>query len=136
MREIWNVTQCAFAAMGGAVGSVLGGWDGFLYALILFVVTDYISGVFLAINDGKLSSSVGFRGIAKKVLLFCLVAVANGIDEYVLRTGEVLRTAVIFFYISNEGISILENATALGLPVPDKMKKVLEQISSEEGDND
>ena len=136
MREIWNVTQCAFAAMGGAVGSVLGGWDGFLYALILFVVTDYISGVFLAINDGKLSSSVGFRGIAKKVLLFCLVSVANGIDEYVLRTGEVLRTAVIFFYISNEGISILENATALGLPVPDKMKKVLEQISSEEGDND
>ncbi len=132
MKEIWTTARCAFAAMGGAVGSVLGGWDGFLYALILFVVTDYVSGVFLAINEGKLSSAVGFKGIEKKVFLFFLVAVANCIDEYVLMTGDVLRTAVIFFYISNEGISILENATALGLPVPEKMKKVLEQINSKE----
>ncbi len=134
MKELWNVAQCAFAAMGGAIGSVLGGFDGFLYALILFVVIDYVSGIFVAVSNGILSSSVGFRGIAKKVLLFFLVAVSTSIDRHVLQTGEVVRTAVIFFYLSNEGVSILENATRLGLPVPEKLKKVLEQIK--EGNDD
>ncbi len=136
MKELWNVTQCAIAAMGGAIGSVLGGWDGFLYALILFVVIDYVSGVFVAVSKGELSSEVGFRGIAKKVLLFFLVAVANSIDRHVLQTGEVVRTAVIFFYLSNEGVSILENATALGLPVPAKLRKVLEQIKEDTDDGE
>ena len=134
MKELWNVAQCTFAAMGGAIGSVLGGWDGFLYALILFVVIDYVSGIFVAVSNGALSSGVGFRGIAKKVLLFFLVAVSTSIDRHVLQTGEVVRTAVIFFYLSNEGVSILENATRLGLPVPEKLKKVLEQIK--EGNDD
>ena len=134
MKELWNVTQCTFAAMGDAIGSVLGGWDGFLYALILFVVIDYVSGIFVAVSNGALSSGVGFRGIAKKVLLFFLVAVSTSIDRHVLQTGEVVRTAVIFFYLSNEGVSILENATRLGLPVPEKLKKVLEQIK--EGNDD
>ncbi len=134
MKELWNVAQCTFAAMGGAIGSVLGGWDGFLYALILFVVIDYVSGIFVAVSNGVLSSGVGFRGIAKKVLLFFLVAVSTSIDRHVLQTGEVVRTAVIFFYLSNEGVSILENATRLGLPVPEKLKKVLEQIK--EGNDD
>ena len=131
MKEIFNGV---FSAFGGAIGSVLGGFDGFLYALILFVVVDYITGVFVAIDKKTLSSATGFRGIAKKVIIFCLVAVANSIDLYVIGTGCVIRTAVIFFYLSNEGISILENTAALGLPVPKKLKKVLEQIKEEADD--
>ena len=131
MKEIGNGV---FAAFGGAIGAVLGGFDGFLYALILFVVVDYITGVYVAIDKKTLSSATGFRGIAKKVIIFCLVAVANSIDLYVIGTGCVIRTAVIFFYLSNEGISILENTAALGLPVPKKLKKVLEQIKEEADD--
>ena len=128
MKSFVEVMQYVFAAMGGALGAVLGGWDGFLYALILFVVVDYLTGVLVAILQKKLSSEVGFHGIAKKVAIFCLVAIAHVIDAYVIQNGSVVRTAVIFFYISNEGISILENASALGLPVPKKLQDVLEQI--------
>ena len=99
-----------------------------LYALIAFVVIDYITGVMCAINDKTLSSEVGFRGICRKVLIFLLVGIANILDVQVIGTGSVLRTAVIFFYISNEGVSLLENAAHLGLPVPEKIKTVLEQL--------
>ena len=132
MREIWNVLQCAFAALGGALGAVMGGFDGFLYALIVFVVIDYLTGVFVAIAQKKVSSEVGFKGIAKKVVIFFLVTVAHMIDAYMIKNGSVVRTAVIFFYLSNEGISILENASALGLPVPQKLQDVLEQLKKEE----
>ena len=81
-----------------------------------------------AIADKKLSSEVGFKGICRKILIFLLVGIANVLDAEVLKTGSVLRTAVIFFYLSNEGISLLENAGHLGLPIPEKMKKVLEQL--------
>lgn len=110
MRSVIDVMQMAFAAMGGAIGAVLGGWDGFLYALVLFVVVDYISGVFIGCSRKELSSEIGFRGIA--------------------------RRAVIFFYLSNEGISILENAAALGLPVPKKLRDVLEQFRDDESETD
>ena len=128
MKEFWNVIQMVFTGVGGWLGYFLGGYDGLLYALIVFMVVDYITGVMCAINDKKLSSSVGFKGICRKVLIFLLVGIANVLDVQVIGTGSVLRTAVIFFYISNEGISLLENAGHLGLPIPEKIKVVLEQL--------
>ena len=95
---------------------------------MVFAVVDYITGVLCAINDQNLSSEVGFRGICRKVLIFFLVGVANILDVQVIGTGSVLRTAIIFFYLSNEGVSLLENAAHLGLPVPQKLKDVLEQL--------
>lgn len=128
MKEFWNTIQLAFAAVGGGLGYFLGGCDGLLYALLAFVVIDYITGVMCAIADKTLSSEVGFKGICRKVLIFLLVGIANVLDVQVIGTGSVLRTAVIFFYISNEGVSLLENAAHLGLPVPEKIKIVLEQL--------
>ena len=128
MKEFWNSIQLAFAAVGGWLGYFLGGCDGLLYALLAFVVIDYITGVMYAIADKNLSSEVGFKGICRKVLIFLLVGIANVLDVQVIGTGSVLRTAVIFFYISNEGVSLLENAAHLGLPVPEKIKTVLEQL--------
>ena len=128
MKEFWNTIQLAFAAVGGWLGYFLGGCDGLLYALLAFVVIAYITGVMYAIADKNLSSEVGFKGICRKVLIFLLVGIANVLDVQVIGTGSVLRTAVIFFYISNEGVSLLENAAHLGLPVPEKIKTVLEQL--------
>ena len=128
MKEIWNTVQLVLTAIGGWLGWFLGGCDGLLYALIAFVVLDYITGIMCAVIDKKLSSEVGFRGIFKKVLIFALVGVANILDVNVIGTGSVLRTAIIFFYISNEGVSVLENAGHLGLPIPEKLKTVLEQL--------
>ena len=128
MKEIWNWIQVAIAATGGWLGYFLGGWDGFLYALLAFVVIDYITGLMYAMLDKKLSSEVGFRGIFKKVLIFSLVAIGHIIDKSVIGDGYVIRTAVIFFYCSNEGVSMLENAGHLGLPIPAKLKDILEQL--------
>ena len=128
MKEFWNTIQFIFTAVGGWLGYFLGGCDGLLYALIAFVVIDYITGVMCAVIDRKLSSAVGFKGIFRKVLIFLLVGIANIIDVQVVGTGAVLRTAVIFFYISNEGVSLLENAGHLGLPIPERVKTVLEQL--------
>lgn len=136
MKEFWNTIQLIFAGIGGWLGWFLGGCDGLLYALLAFVVIDYITGVMCAIADKNLSSEVGFKGICRKVLIFLLVGIANILDVQVVGAGSVLRTAVVFFYISNEGISLLENAGHLGLPIPEKMKSVLEQLHdrSEKGD--
>ena len=128
MKEFWSMVQLVFTGIGGWLGYFLGGCDGLILALLLFVSVDYITGVMCAIADRKLSSEVGFKGICRKVLIFLLVGIANILDVNVIGTGSVLRTAVIFFYISNEGVSILENAAHLGLPVPNKMKAVLEQL--------
>ena len=128
MKEFWNTIQLIFSAIGGWLGYFLGGCDGLLYALIAFVVIDYITGVMCAIINRELSSAVGFKGIFRKVLIFLLVGIANIIDVQVIGIGAVLRTAVIFFYISNEGVSLLENAGHLGLPIPEKIKTVLEQL--------
>lgn len=134
MKDVANMMQFIFAALGGAIGAVMGGFDGFLYALIVFVGVDYITGVMAGILNKELSSRIGFRGIFKKIVIFCLVAVAHIIDTYVIGNGSVLRTAVIFFYLSNEGISILENAAHVGLPIPKKLKSVLEQIKEADED--
>ena len=128
MKEFWNTIQMVIAGIGGWLGYFLGGCDGLLFALMAFVVIDYITGVMCAINDRKLSSEVGFRGICRKVLIFLLVGIGHIVDAQVIGTGSVLRTAVIFFYLSNEGVSLIENAAHLGLPVPDKLKAVLEQL--------
>ena len=140
MKEFWNVIQFIISAIGGWLGWFLGGCDGLLYALIAFVIVDYLTGVMCAIADKKLSSNVGFKGICRKVLIFLLVGIANILDMQVIGTGSVLRTAVIFFYISNEGVSLLENAGHLGLPIPVKIKSVLEQLhdraEQEVGDED
>ena len=123
----------AIATVGGFCGWFLGGLDGFLYALIAFAVIAFLTGVMCAIHDTTLSSAVGFRGICRKVLIFAMVGLANILDIYILGEGSVLRTAVIFFYLSNEGVSMLENAAHLGLPVPDKLKDVLQQLHEREG---
>ena len=128
MKEFWNMVQMVFAAVGGWLGYFLGGNDGLLIALVLFVAADYLTGVMCAVSDKVLSSNVGFKGICRKVLIFLLVGIANILDVHVIGTGSMLRTAVIFFYISNEGVSLLENAAHLGLPVPGKIKAVLEQL--------
>lgn len=134
MKQIWTGIQIAFTALGGFLGWFLGGLDGFMYALIAFVVIDYITGVMCAIVDKNLSSAVGFKGICRKVLIFTLVGIGNIVDVYVLGEPGILRTAVIFFYISNEGVSLTENAAHLGLPIPEKLKAVLEQLHDRDTD--
>ena len=128
MKELWNTMQIILAAVGGWLGYFLGGCDGLVYALLLFVAADYVTGVMCAAVDKRLSSEIGFKGICKKVLIFVLVGLANILDVQIIGTGCVLRTAVIFFYISNEGVSLLENAAHLGLPVPEKLKDILQQL--------
>ena len=136
MKEFWNMIQMVFTMIGGWLGYFLGGCDGLLIALVIFAAMDYITGVMCAVADKNLSSEVGFKGICRKVLIFMLVGVANILDVQVIGTGSVLRTAVIFFYLSNEGISLLENAAHLGLPIPEKLKIVLKQLHDRsEGDS-
>ena len=126
MKGFWNTVQMVFAAVGGWLGWFLGGCDGLLYALVAFVAVDYVTGVLCAVADRKLSSEVGFRGIAKKALIFLLVGMANVLDVQVIGSGCVLRTAVVFFYISNEGVSL------------EKLKDVLAQLHgrAEDGKGD
>lgn len=128
MKNFWNVVQLMFAAVGGGLGWFFGEMDGFFYALIAFVVIDYLTGVMCAIIDKTLSSNVGFKGIFRKVLIFVMVGIGHVIDTQLIGNGDALRTAVIFFYISNEGVSLLENASHIGLPVPEKLKDVLAQL--------
>ena len=128
MKEI----QLALSTVGGFLGWYLGGVDGFMYALITFVVVDYVTGIMVAILEKKVSSEIGFKGIFKKVLIFTLVGVAHIVDLYIIADGSALRTAVIFFFCSNEGISILENAATIGLPIPEKLIAILEQLKKGE----
>lgn len=136
MKNLINTFQLIFTAIGGYLGWFLGGVDGFMYALITFIVIDYVTGLMVAVLERKLSSEVGFRGIFKKVLIFAFVGIGNIIDVYLLKNGSAIRTAVIFFYISNEGISIIENSAKIGLPIPQKLKDILEQLNKEEKINE
>ena len=128
MKDFWHLIESVFAAVGAWLGYFLGGSDGLLYALLVFVIVDYITGVMCAIEDRTLSSAVGFRGLCRKVLTFLLVGIAQVLDVHVLNQPGVLRTAVIFWAVANNGLSILENAAHLGLPVPEQLKQVLEQL--------
>ena len=125
---IWAKMQMAIAAVGGWLGYFLGGMDGLLTALLIFMVIDYITGLMVAVTEKKLSSAIGFKGICKKVLIIMLVGVAHIVDLHVVGTGNALRGAVVCFYLSNEGVSLLENAAHLGLPIPEKMKSILAQL--------
>lgn len=128
MKEVWLTIQMMISALGGWLGYFLGGCDGLLYALIAFSIIDYITGVMCAVSDKQLSSSIGFRGICRKVLIFLLVGVAHLLDTQIIGSGSVLRNTIIFFYISNEGISLLENSARLGLPIPQNLKDALSQL--------
>lgn len=129
MKNIINTIQLIFTAIGGYLGYILGGLDSFLYALVAFVVIDYLTGVMAAIVERRLSSEIGFKGIFKKVLIFTMVAIGNILDSKIIGDGSTIRTAVIFFYLSNEGISIIENSVIIGLPVPHKLKDILAQLN-------
>mgnify|MGYP001486563574 CR=1 FL=1 len=136
MKQFISVMQYVFAGIGGFMGWLLGGLDGFLYALIVFVVVDYLTGLMAAFIQKKVSSEVGFKGICKKVAIFCLVGIGHILDTQIIKTGSVVRTAVIFFYLSNEGISILENIAIIGLPVPKKLKEVLSQLKDKDDEGE
>lgn len=125
---VWAKLQMAITAVGGVLGYFLGGMDGMLTALIIFAVLDYVTGLMCAVAEKKLSSSVGFKGICKKILIFMLVGVAHIVDMHIIGNGNALRTAVVCFYLSNEGISLLENAAHIGLPIPAKLKEILAQL--------
>ena len=129
---MWTKVQMASATIGGWLGFFLGGMDGLLYALLVFMVLDYVTGLLCAIADKMLSSEIGFRGICKKVFILLLVGLANMVDVNVLGAGSALRGAVICFYLSNEGLSLIENAAHIGLPIPEKLKDVLEQLHNRE----
>ena len=124
---VWAKIQGAITVIGGWLGYFLGGMDGLMIALVVFVILDYVTGI-----DRKLSSAVGFRGICRKVLIFLLVGVAHIVDLHVVGSGSALRGAVVCFYLSNEGVSMLENAAHLGLPIPEKLKVILEQLHDRE----
>jgi toxin secretion/phage lysis holin len=128
MKDFINTLQLIFAAIGGYIGWFLGGFDGLVYALVAFVVIDYITGLMAAFIEKKLSSSIGSKGIFKKVLIFILVGIGHIIDFHIIKNGSAVRTAVIFFYLSNEGLSIIENATRIGLPVPEQLKVVFKEL--------
>lgn len=128
---MWARMKIAIAVVGGWLSYFVGGADRLLTTLILFVVLDYVTGVMCAVAERKLSSVVGFTGICRKVLVFLLVGVANILDTHVIGTGNAVRSAVVCFYLSNEGISILENAARLGLPIPEKLRAILRQLEEE-----
>ena len=129
MKNAWNVFQAIIAAIGGGLGWFFGEMDGFFLSLLAIVILDYITGIMCAIVTKTLSSSAGFKGIFKKILIFFLVGVGHILDVYVLGQAGVLRNAIIFFYLSNEGISLLENAGVLGLPIPEWLRDVLAQLN-------
>ena len=133
---VWAKVQMAFTAIGGWLGYFVGGADGLLITLLIFMILDYITGVMCGIVDKELSSAVGFKGLFRKVLIFALVGVGHVVDMHVIGTGGALRSAVICFYLSNEGVSMLENATHLGLPVPDKLKEILAQLHNRNDKDD
>jgi toxin secretion/phage lysis holin len=136
LREICKHLQFMVAGLGAWLGWFLGSYDGFIYALVALVTIDYITGVMRAFVEKQLSSEIGVRGIVKKVLIFTLVGIGHTIDSQVLGGGNTIRTAVIFFYLSNEGVSILENAAHIGLPIPEKLKNALEQLHGRSNEED
>ncbi len=126
-----KILQALSGGVGLFVAAFWGGLDGVLYVLITLIVLDYLSGCVIAIINKQLSSAVGFKGIAKKVAMLTLVGVAHILDAKILGGGDVLRSAVCFFYIANEGLSLLENTARLGIPIPKKLRDVLSQLNTD-----
>ena len=136
MSKIQIIIDSIAGAVGAVLGFMYGEVTGLFWTLIAFMALDYISGVIVAIIEKRLLSEVGFRGLAKKFLILVFVAVGHIADTYILGGTPAAMSAVMLFYIANEGISIVENASALGLPVPQKIKNVLRQIKSKSGEDD
>lgn len=138
MNKVQIFFNSVAAVIGAAVGFLFGEVTGLFWALIAFMALDYLTGVIIAVINKKLSSEVGFKGLAKKFLILIFVAVGHILDAYVLGDMAVAMTAVMLFYVANEGVSIVENAALLGLPVPKKITNILEQIKnkSEESENE
>lgn len=130
---LWTKLQIGFSIIGGWIGYFVGGIDGLMTTLLVFMILDYITGIMCAIASKQLSSAVGFKGVCKKVLIIMLVGVAHIVDLHVVGSGSALRSAVVCFYLSNEGVSMLENAAQLGLPIPEKLKAILAQLHNREG---
>jgi toxin secretion/phage lysis holin len=129
MEKILDSCKILLACTGGILGWLFGGLDSLIYALIAFIGLDYVTGVLLAIHDKKLSSEIGFHGICKKAIIFILIALGYVVDQYIIGSGSSLRTMLIMFYLSNERISIIENASEMGVPIPDKLKGILQQLN-------
>ena len=123
--------RAVFAVVGGWIGWFLGGIDGLMYALIAFILVDYITGVTAAAVKRELSSEVGAKGIAKKVGELLLVGIGNVLDQQILKQGAAMRTLVIFFYVANEGLSILENLGRIGVPIPKPLKDFLKKLKDD-----
>lgn len=132
MRDLSLTVKLVLSAVGGFMGSLFGELDGLLYALLVFLMIDYLTGVMAAIVEKRLSSTIGFKGIFKKMMLLFLVSLAHMMDTYILKESGIVRTTVIFFYLSNEGLSILENAVRIGLPIPEKLTILLKSIQDDE----
>ena len=131
MHDLHSQIRFISAIIGGWLGWFLGSLDGFLYTLIALVIVDYITGVVAAGLRHELSSEVGFTGIAKKIMVFAIVGVANVLDHHILQQGSVLRTMAIFFYVANEGMSIIENADKIGIAVPQPLRRILKQLKED-----
>ncbi|MFI3108402.1 phage holin family protein [Streptococcus suis] len=129
MKELLTINKILFSMIGGLIGSLFGELDGILYALLVFIIIDYLTGIFVAVVEKQLSSSIGFRGIFKKIAILFLVSLGHMIDTAIIKQGGTIRTMVIFFYLSNEGLSILENTVRIGLPIPEKLQAILKQIN-------
>ncbi|MBH5299840.1 holin [Corynebacterium silvaticum] len=132
VKAIWVAIQTGLAGVGAAIAAFLGGLDGLIYALLAFVIADYVTGVLAAISERRVSSAIGFKGISRKIVIFALIGLAHLLDVHIIGTPGVLRTATILFYLSNEGISLVENATRLGLPIPAQMRGALDVIANRE----
>lgn len=131
MDKFKDLVKIFFTIFGSLIGFFLGDLDIFIYSLTAFVICDYISGIIRAGFERKLSSKIGFKGILKKIMIFIIVGIANICDKSLIKNEPMIRNAIIFFYIANEGISILENALAIDLPIPKKLKILLEQFKEE-----
>ncbi|AKU03782.1 TPA: phage holin family protein [Streptococcus agalactiae] len=129
MKELLTLNKILFSMIGGLIGSLFGELDGILYALLVFIIIDYLTGIFAAVVEKQLSSSIGFRGIFKKIAILFLVSLGHLIDTAIIKQGGTIRTMVIFFYLSNEGLSILENTVRIGLPISEKLQAILKQIN-------
>lgn len=135
MKLSWHMVKAGLSAIGGWAGWFLGGMDGFLYALVAFVVIDYIGTIMVAIVNRELLSKINFQSILKKIFIFTMVGIGHTLDAHIVSCGHAFRTAIIFFYLSNEGISLIQNASRLGLSVPGKLREILSQLKDKSGDD-
>lgn len=131
MKNVWEWLRVAAGVIGGIIGGFLQPVRGPVIALLVFVVLDYITGVLAAIIKKELSSETGWHGLIRKVAIFVLVGLSALLDTYALEGATICRTATVFFYLANEGISILENCSRIGIPIPAKLEAILKQIQEE-----